>query len=201
MTMNTTSAADATGHTESPASNSADRLREPGDQFPALPSPAQEQDNDPSPYKLTRTGTDGRLIQFPVQRLSNGNRNENAGISASRDSSASHSKLMANDAKLRITKSRSGGGESWTIKTVRGNPYFRVRGADSGYRVQLCWTDTKPREPYLCYLSAAEWRAAKKGSLNNFLTLIITKLEQRRSSEDATAEKINSLLSRVHSLQ
>jgi hypothetical protein len=120
--------------------------------------------------------------------------------SASRKKATSRSKPLTKPKKLYVTKSRTAEQESWTIKTGRGRPYFRVRIADSGYRVQLCWTDTKPREPYCCYLSAEEWRAAKRRGLADFTRLIIAKLEERKRREGNSTAKIDALISRVRTV-
>jgi hypothetical protein len=169
-------------------------------------------DNNPPVDEDRATGTHGNVVALPTSRnddekpSSPASRSSSVSVpkidqnSASRKKAASRSKLLTKPQKLHITKSRSAEQESWTIKTGRGRPYFRVRIADSGYRVQLCWTDTKPREPYLAYLSAQEWRAAKRRSLADFTTLIIAKLEERKNRDGNSAAKIDSLISRVRTV-
>jgi hypothetical protein len=45
---------------------------------------------------------------------------------------------------------------------------------------------------YVCYLSADEWRAAKRGSSAGFARLIVAKLNARRDAGE-TLDKITSL--------
>jgi hypothetical protein len=104
--------------------------------------------------------------------------------------------------KLEVKESRSQGQESWTVKT-NSKASFRVRLADAGYRVNLRFYDDagREREPYLCYLSATEWRAARRQSLANFAAQIVTKLEERKAKEKSDAAKLDELIRRVKAFQ
>lgn len=99
---------------------------------------------------------------------------------------------------MEVKESRSQGQESWTVKTDTKTS-FRVRLADAGYRVNLRFYDEsrQEREPYLCYLSAREWRAARKQSLADFAGLIVGKLEERKAKEQADVAKLEELIKRV----
>jgi hypothetical protein len=102
--------------------------------------------------------------------------------------------------KLRVTESRRNGQQSWSVKGA-SDAYFRIRIADAGYRVGLVYRDEfgKRREPYLCYLSRSEWGKAKRGSLADFVALIVEKLEQRMASGEGNTAKLDELLRRVQS--
>ena len=103
--------------------------------------------------------------------------------------------------KLEITESKKNGQESWTVKTGR-KASFRVRLADAGFRVNFRFYDdeNKQREPYCCYLSATEWRAAKRQTLADFTKEIIKKIEARKGSEAADTAKLDVLIARIQSL-
>jgi len=79
---------------------------------------------------------------------------------------------------------------------------FRVRLADSGFRVNLRFYDEQgsEREPYCCYLSAKEWRAAKRQTLANFAALVVGKVEQRKATEGNDAAKLDALIARIQPL-
>jgi hypothetical protein len=79
---------------------------------------------------------------------------------------------------------------------------FRVRLADSGYRVNLRFYDEQgsEREPYCCYLSAKEWREAKRQTLANFAAQIVGKIEARKASESGDAAKLDALIARLQPL-
>lgn len=109
-------------------------------------------------------------------------------------------------ARLQIKSSGKGKQESWTVTTTtkpltKGSKQtsFRVRVSDVGFRVCLVYYDDEGtrRERYLCYLSATEWKAVKRGSLANFTKVIADKLTERATKEDADGEKLDELLSRV----
>lgn len=103
--------------------------------------------------------------------------------------------------KLEIRESRRNGQESWTVK-AGSRMSFRVRLADSGFRVNLRFYDEQgsEREPYCCYLSAKEWRAAKRQSLANFAALVVGKIEQRKATEGNDAAKLDALIARIQPL-
>lgn len=97
--------------------------------------------------------------------------------------------------KLPLKQSRKG--DSWTIP-ASSKAYFRVRLADTGYRVNLRFQDDEgtDRERYLCYLTSKEWAAAKRNTLEDFTALIVGKIEARRASP----EKIESLIVQVKAM-
>ncbi|MGH9800225.1 MAG: hypothetical protein ACRD82_07655 [Blastocatellia bacterium] len=103
--------------------------------------------------------------------------------------------------KLEIRESRRNGQESWTVKAGR-RMSFRVRLADSGFRVNLRFYDEQgsEREPYCCYLSAAEWRAAKRQTLAIFAAQVIGKVEARKANEANDTAKLDALIARIQSL-
>lgn len=106
-----------------------------------------------------------------------------------------------------MTKKRK---NQWTVKADedarrRGKTeaYFRVRVVDSGYRVGLVYRDESGarREPYLCYLSAKEWKSAKQSSPSAFARLVSEKIEQRKAGEGADTGKLDELLRRVRTFK
>lgn len=103
--------------------------------------------------------------------------------------------------KLEIKEARGNGQESWTVKAGR-KMSFRVRLADSGYRVNFRFYDEqgREREPYCCYLSAVEWRAAKRQTLAKFAAQIICKVEARKANEANDAAKLDALIVRIQPL-
>ena len=112
-------------------------------------------------------------------------------------------------ARLQIKSSGKGKQESWTVKTTtkpltKGGKQtsFRVRVSDVGFRVCLVYYDEvgTRRERYLCYLSASEWKEAKRGSLSSFVQVVADKLTERAAKEDADGEKLGELLQRVEVL-
>lgn len=119
---------------------------------------------------------------------------------ASPKKAANSTKSASKVQKLEITESKKNGQESWTVKTGR-KASFRVRLADAGFRVNFRFYDdeNKQREPYCCYLSAMEWRAAKRQTLADFTGQIIAKVEARKGS-DADAAKLAALVARIRSL-
>ena len=70
---------------------------------------------------------------------------------------------------------------------------FRVRPSGSGYFV--AWRSGNA-ERYVCYLAAAEWKSAKKGSAASFAQLVTAKLDGRRAGGE-TLDKIASLQAAV----
>jgi hypothetical protein len=120
----------------------------------------------------------------------------------SRKVSVSRTNTTAQSGKLKITKTRQAGQECWTIKTgKRGEKRddFRVRLADSGFRVVLSFYDTNGvrRERYCCYLSAQEWREAKRKSLTSFVHLIVSKVDARYSAGDLDAARYQEIAPRL----
>lgn len=109
-------------------------------------------------------------------------------------------------ARLQIKSNGKGKQESWTVTTTtrsltKGSKQtsFRVRVSDVGFRVCLVFYDEEGarRERYLCYLSAAEWKEAKRGSPANFVKVITDKLVERASKQDADKEKLNEFVIKI----
>jgi len=120
----------------------------------------------------------------------------------SRKDTVSRVKTAKKTERLNVTKSRSAGQECWTIKTgKRGEKQadFRVRLADSGFRVVLSFYDDSGirRERYCCYLSAQEWREAKRKSLADFVGLIWGKVNARHASGDLDATRYQEIAPRL----
>ncbi|MFN0111694.1 MAG: hypothetical protein ACKVZH_22780 [Blastocatellia bacterium] len=103
--------------------------------------------------------------------------------------------------KLEIKEARGTGQESWTIKAGR-KMSFRVRLADSGYRVNFRFYDEQgsEREPYCCYLSAVVWRTAKRQTLASFAARVIGKVEARKANEANDTAKLDALIVRIQPL-
>jgi hypothetical protein len=123
----------------------------------------------------------------------------------SRNRPASRVKSKPKTDKLNVTKTRQAGQECWTIKTgKRGEKKadFRVRLADSGFRVVLSFYDTNGarKERYCCYLSADEWRDAKRKSLATFARLIAGKVDARHGSGDLDAGRYQEIAPRLAAL-
>lgn len=115
-------------------------------------------------------------------------------------------KSPSTSARLQIKQSGKGKQESWTVTTTtkpatKGSKQtsFRVRVSDVGFRVCLVFYDDEGtrRERYLCYLSASEWKEAKRDSLATFVKIIITKLIERAAKEGADSEKLDELSHRI----
>lgn len=113
---------------------------------------------------------------------------------------------VATAARLQIKQNGKGKQESWTVATstkpsTKGSKQtsFRVRVSDVGFRVCLVFYDEagKRRERYLCYLSASEWKQAKRGNLASFAQIVTDKLIERASKEDADGKKLDELMRRV----
>ena len=123
----------------------------------------------------------------------------------SRNWPASRPKSTTKAEKLQVTKTRQAGQECWTVKTgKRGEKKadFRVRLADSGFRVVLSFYDDSGarRERYCCYLSAQEWLAAKRGSLATFVAMVSGKVEARYAAGDLDATKYQEIAPRIGAL-
>ena len=126
---------------------------------------------------------------------------KNTQIRASPEKTAKRANAATKPNKLEVRESRRNGQESWTVK-AGGKMAFRVRLADSGFRVNLRFHDEegKEREPYCCYLSASEWRTAKRQTLGNFAALIVGKVEARKATEGNDAAKLDALIARIQPL-
>lgn len=102
--------------------------------------------------------------------------------------SVSHRANGATTGKLKLAESGAGGRKSWTIPTGRGSrtsgEALRVRRSDAGFAVSLRFRDQSDalREPYLCYLTAEEWGAAKQGSLDQLVGRIGEKMRRRKEA-------------------
>ncbi len=92
--------------------------------------------------------------------------------------------------------------KSWTVpasnRTAQTGSVLRVRRSDAGFVVSLRFKDEseRVREPYLCYLTADEWRAARQVSLSKFVGQISRKMRQRKEAGSFT-----ELISRIDALQ
>jgi hypothetical protein len=112
---------------------------------------------------------------------------------------------VAKTDKLRVTKTRQAGQECWTVKTgKRGEKKadFRVRLADSGFRVVISFYDSNGarRERYCCYLSAQEWREARRKSLPDFVRIVSGKVEARYASGDLDGARHQEIAPRLNAL-
>jgi hypothetical protein len=95
--------------------------------------------------------------------------------------------------RLAVAETTYKGKKAWRVsmgKRGKNLLSFRVRPSGSGFFV--AWRSGNS-ERYVCYLSAAEWRAAKRGSSAGFARLIIAKLDARRD--------VGEMLDRIASLQ
>lgn len=138
----------------------------------------------------------------PVRRLAS----EPASNQAKPARQAARLGSVATAARLQIKSSGKGKQESWTVKTTtkpstKGSKQtsFRVRVSDVGFRVCLVFYDGEGvrRERYLCYLSASEWKLAKRGSLSEFARSVTDKLNERSVKENADEAKLDELSNRV----
>ena len=79
---------------------------------------------------------------------------------------------------------------------------FRARLADSGFRVVLSFYDANGdrRERYCCYLSAQEWKQAKRRSLADFARLMAGKVENRYAAGDLDATRYQEIAPRLNAL-
>lgn len=123
----------------------------------------------------------------------------------SRKSRASHVKSTTKAEKLNVTKTREKGQECRTVKTgKRGEKKadFRVRLADSGFRIVLSFYDTNGarKERYCRYLSADEWREAKRKSLATFARMITGKVEARYAAGDLDEARNREIAPRLKAL-
>jgi hypothetical protein len=86
--------------------------------------------------------------------------------------------------KLKLVESSAGVRKSWTIPTAPGGEALRIRRSDAGFVVSLRFRDQSDvlREPYLCYLTAAEWNAAKHSNLSQLVRQISEKMRRRRAA-------------------
>lgn len=103
--------------------------------------------------------------------------------------------------KIIVTKTGTKDKPVWTVKTLRGCPYFRVRCIDYGNRVMLRFYENGKRlEQYLCYLSNEEWSNAGKQTLNQFIKMILEKLNARKQSDLNNRDQIEELFIKVESI-
>jgi hypothetical protein len=86
--------------------------------------------------------------------------------------------------KLKLVESSAGARKSWTIPSLPGGEALRIRRSDAGFVVSLRFRDRSDvlREPYLCYLTAAEWRAAKDSNLAQLVIRIGEKMRRRKAA-------------------
>jgi hypothetical protein len=84
--------------------------------------------------------------------------------------------------KLKLVESSAGAG--WTIPTTPSGEALRIRRSDAGFVVSLRFRDQSDvlREPYLCYLTADEWSAAKDVTLAQFVSRISEKMRRRKAA-------------------
>jgi hypothetical protein len=102
---------------------------------------------------------------------------------------------------LTVSETTYKGKKAWRVSLgIRGKNLlsFRVRPAGSGFGVT--WRNGR-RESYVCYLSAAEWRTARKGSARSFAALITDRIEQRKARGESDPLRIDGLLRRVQAFQ
>jgi hypothetical protein len=85
---------------------------------------------------------------------------------------------------LKLVESSAGARKSWTIPTTPSGEALRIRRSDAGFVVSLRFRDQSDvlREPYLCYLTADEWSAAKKSDLTEFASRIREKMRRRKAA-------------------
>jgi hypothetical protein len=85
---------------------------------------------------------------------------------------------------LKLVESSAGARKSWTIPTLPSGEALRVRRSDAGFAVSLRFRDQSDvlREPYLCYLTADEWSAAKNSNLTQFVSRISEKMRRRKAA-------------------
>jgi hypothetical protein len=137
----------------------------PADVSPVPGSPSK------SVPKITRNGS------LPIRRASG----------AQRETSA-----IKPACRLAVAETMYKGKKAWRVslgKRGKNLLSFRVRPSGAGFFV--AWRSGSS-ERYVCYLSADEWRAAKRGSPAGFARLIVAKLDARREVGE-TLDKIASL--------
>jgi hypothetical protein len=94
--------------------------------------------------------------------------------------------------RLAVVETVYKGKKAWRVSLgKRGKDLlsFRVRPSGSGFFVS--WR-SGTTERYVCYLSAEEWKAAKRGSQSSFARLIVSKLDTRRDAGESL-DKISGL--------
>lgn len=133
-----------------------------------------------------------RTVQTPAQKT---RRNGSLPI---RNASGGKRKTSAvkNPSRLTVAETTYKGQKAWRVSLgKRGKDLlsFRVRPSSSGYFV--AWRSGNS-ERYVCYLSAAEWQAARKGSPAGFARLIGSRLEARRDAGEDLG-KISGLQDRL----
>src|SRR5262249_24648972 len=148
------------------------------------------------------TGTDGaRLLSFPAPtwptKASESGRKSAPKIT--RNGSlpirhATHEKrktsAVKSESRLAVAETTYKGAKAWRVSLgKRGKDLlsFRVRPSGSGYFAT--WRSGNS-ERYICYLSAAEWQTARKGSPSSFARLIAAKLTARADAGEDLAKLI-----------
>src|SRR5262245_51701468 len=94
-----------TNHTNVPVRQPADREIETAHSPHSLPSPAHSTKIDPRWNETVSTGTDGRVIPFPITDKF-----------ASKPNSVTHEKSVTNKNRLKATISGEKGREVWTVR-------------------------------------------------------------------------------------
>lgn len=156
---------------------------------------------------MTPVQTDLIAVALPSQKEAQSTKAKKLNVSKTKpDNQSARLNSSQASARLQIKTSGKGKQESWTVKTTakpstKGSKQtsFRVRLSDVGFRVCLVYYDGEEtrRERYLCYLSASEWKEAKRGNLSSFVQIVTDKLTERATKEDANGEKIDELSRRV----
>ena len=78
----------------------------------------------------------------------------------------------------------------WQINIPGSPASFRVKQSGAGFGVYLRVTENGARpETYLCYLNAPDAAEAKGRGLEDFLSLILERIEQRQAKAKTAAER------------
>src|SRR5262249_35223181 len=165
------------------------------------PSPTQ-QEAEGSAAEDQMTGTDGaRLLSFPAPtwptKASESGRKSAPKITRNGSLPIRHSthekrktSAVKSGSRLAVAETTYKGAKAWRVSLgKRGQNLlsFRVRPSGSGYFAT--WRSGNS-ERYICYLSAAEWQTAKKGSPSSFARLIAAKLTARADAGEDLAKLI-----------
>jgi hypothetical protein len=148
------------------------------------------------------TGTDGaRILSFPAptwptnrpgtERKSESKITRNGSLPIRRATDEKRkTSAVKSESRLSVAETTYKGAKAWRVslgKRGKNLLSFRVRPSSSGFFVS--WRSGNS-ERYVCYLSAAEWQTAKKGSPASFARLITAKLDARI----ATGENLERLV-------